>query len=154
VILPRITLLSSSPRDIHQFELATHGNHPFLSGTNVAGESRGVRVVDFGYPEAANAVTDFSVRCGVLGVLFTDRAEIVEACSDLPGLSEFIEYFDLALPLAHAIDTQIVEPSMAAKKLIDEAWDDLMGKTYNGDDAFGGISSKQILKLLLDDWDK
>jgi hypothetical protein len=111
-------------------------------------------VTDFGYPDAQFAVTDFAVRCGVLGALFIDRESILETWSDLRGLDQFIEYFDLALPLGYAIDNQLVEPSLAAKRLIDEAWEDLMGKTYNGDDAFGGSPSDAILKHLLEDWEK
>jgi hypothetical protein len=110
-------------------------------------------MTDFGYPDAQFAVTDFAVRCGVLGTLFIDRVSILETRSDLTGLDQFVEYFDLALPLAYAIDNQLVEPSLGAKKLIDEAWDALMGKTYNGDDAFGGSPSDTILKHLLEDWE-
>ena len=89
----------------------------------------GGKLTDFGYPDAQYAVTDFSVRCGVLGSMFIDRESILDTWNDLTGLDQFIEYFDLALPLAYAIANQIIEPSLGAKKLIDEAWDDFMGRT-------------------------
>jgi hypothetical protein len=108
---------------------------------------------EFGYPDAKYAVTDFLVRCGVLGELYLlEQDSGLDNWSDLTGLAGYVESYNLGLALAYAIANKIVEPSLEAKKLVDEAWDDLMNKTIDGDDAFGGISSDAILTFVLEDW--
>jgi hypothetical protein len=110
-------------------------------------------MTEFGYPDAKYAVTDFLVRCGVLGELYLLEQETgLEGWSDLNGLSEFIESSNLGLALSFAISHEIVQPTLGAKKLVDEAWDDLMSKTIDGDDAFGGIPNGDILGYVLEDW--
>jgi hypothetical protein len=107
----------------------------------------------FGYPEEEYAVTDFSIRCDVLGLIFQDQDSIKDEWSDLVGLDEFIDFHNIGLPLAYSISTDIIEPSLGAKKHIDAAWQDLMSKTINGDNAFGGIPASDILNFILEDWE-
>ena len=107
---------------------------------------------EFGYPEEEYAVTDFLVRCDVLGLIFQDQDSILDDWSDLVGLDEFIEFHNLGLPLAYSISSHIIEPSLGAKKHIDDAWQALMSKTVNGDNAFGGTSASEILNFILEDW--
>jgi hypothetical protein len=59
--------------------------------------------------------TPYSNRVAILGELWINYRSLVE-------LADFIEYNDLGLPLAYAIDSQIVESTPLAEQYINETW--------------------------------
>lgn len=59
--------------------------------------------------------TDFSKKCEILDELWM-------VYRDAEPLQDYMEYNDLALPLAFAINEGIVESTSTAKIYIEEAW--------------------------------
>ena len=59
--------------------------------------------------------TDFSKKCEILDELWMSYR-------DEEPMQDFMEYNDLALPLAFAINEGIVEETKQAKAYIEEAW--------------------------------
>lgn len=63
--------------------------------------------------------TTFEKKCQILADLWLNLRDDV-------NFSDFIEYNDLGLPLAYAIDNGIVEKTDNATSFINEAWDLLL----------------------------
>lgn len=71
---------------------------------------RNVESVDDG-----NQLTSFETVCSILAELWSNYRQD-------KGLSDFIEYNDLGLPLAFLIDAQMVDASPVAKEYVLETW--------------------------------
>jgi hypothetical protein len=85
-------------------------------------------------------MTPFETQAQILADLWMDYREDAE-------FKDFIEYNDLGLPLAYAISSGIVDPSVLAKQYIEETFSLLLGALKieedtgfeSLDDMFGGL---------------
>ena len=73
--------------------------------------------------------TTFENRCEILADLWINYRESEE-------FTDFVEYNDLGLPIAYAINTKIVEPTDLAKRFIDETFDLLLAGLGLEDDEW------------------
>ena len=64
--------------------------------------------------------TTYENKCGILAQVWLDFRDEAE-------FSQFISYGDLGLPLAYAIDNQIVKNTPEAEELIEDVWELLLG---------------------------
>lgn len=62
-----------------------------------------------------NELTSFEDLCSILAELWINHKEE-------KTFEDFISYNDLGLPLAFAVDSELVTPSELAKKYIEETW--------------------------------
>lgn len=82
--------------------------------------------------------TTFENKCSMLAELWLNYRDDVE-------FAEYIEYCDLALPLAYSISNGIVESTDKAQTFIEEAWTLLLtgsGLTDNGYDNLDDLLSQ------------
>jgi hypothetical protein len=85
-------------------------------------------------------MTPFDIQAQILGDLWMDYREDAE-------FKDFVEYNDLGLPLAYAIASGIVDPSLLSKQYIEESFRLLLGALKieedtgfeSLDDMFGGL---------------
>jgi hypothetical protein len=85
-------------------------------------------------------MTPFEIQAQILGDLWMDYREDAE-------FKDFVEYNDLGLPLAYAIASGIVDPSLLSKQYIEESFRLLLGALKieedtgfeSLDDMFGGL---------------
>lgn len=85
-------------------------------------------------------MTPFEIQAQILGDLWMDYREDVE-------FKDFMEYNDLGLPLAYAIASGIVDPSVLSKQYIEETFVLLLSALKiekdtgfeSLDDMFGGL---------------
>ncbi len=82
--------------------------------------------------------TTFDKRCEILADLWLNYR-------DDQNFQDYIEYNDLGLPLAYAIDNDIVKPTDRAVSFINEAWDLLLTGLQQEDTGFESLS--QLLML-------
>ena len=73
--------------------------------------------------------TTFENRCDILGDLWINYR-------DAEQFADFVEYNDLGLPIAYAVNVKIVEPTELAKKFIDETFDLLLAGLGLEDDEW------------------
>lgn len=76
--------------------------------------------------------TPFEIRCEILSDMWTKYR-------DQTGLEDFISYNDLGLPLAFAVDEEIVTPNKAGIVLINETFDLLLQSLGIDDSGFDSI---------------
>ena len=73
--------------------------------------------------------TTFSNKCSILSDLWMNYR-------DDEGMTDFIEYNDMGLPLAYFIDSDIVTPKDQAKMFVDETFNLLLGALDIEDQEF------------------
>lgn len=76
--------------------------------------------------------TTFSNKCAIL-------ADLWISYRDDPEFVDFVDYNDLGLPLAYAIDNQIIESSPLSENLINETFDLLLEGIGVEDTGFESI---------------
>jgi hypothetical protein len=77
--------------------------------------------------------TDFSAKTNILADLWMDYR-------DDEDFKDFIEYNDLGLPLAYAVDNGIVEASEMAERFIDETFRVLLSSLGLEDEGFDNLN--------------
>lgn len=77
--------------------------------------------------------TKFKAKCAILAEIWIDYRDDAE-------FADFIEYNDLGMPLAYAINSGIVEKTEQAKKFIDETFDLLLAGLDIEDTGFTNLS--------------
>ena len=86
-------------------------------------------------------MTTFESKCEILSDLWLNYRYD-------PEFTEFVSYNDLGLPLAYAIDTDVVKVTDLAKQFIDETFDNLLVIANVNDEGFetldGLMSADQI----------
>ena len=80
-----------------------------------------------------NTETPFEKRCEIL-------ADLWLMYKDDETFADFIEYNDLGLPLAYAIDNDIIDKTDKASAFINEAWGLLLAGMSQEDTGFDGLN--------------
>lgn len=76
--------------------------------------------------------TSFEARCQILSDMWTGYR-------DQEGLEDFVSYNDLGLPLAFAVDEEIVKANKAGEVLINETFELLLQSLGIDDSGFDSI---------------
>jgi hypothetical protein len=76
--------------------------------------------------------TSFTKRCEIL-------ADLWVAYKGDEEMIDFISYNDLGLPLAYAINTEIVSSTLKAEMFINETWDLLLSGLELDDEGFDSL---------------
>jgi len=87
-------------------------------------------------------MTTFENKCAILAELWLDYRYD-------PEFTDFIAYNDLGLPLAYAIDTDVVSATEMASKFIDETFDNflaLIGVNDEGFETFAGVMTAEPIE--------
>jgi len=79
-----------------------------------------------------STATPFSKRCEIL-------ADLWVAYKGDEEMADFISYNDLGLPLAYAINTDIVPSTVKAEMFINETWELLLAGLELDDEGFESI---------------
>ena len=78
-------------------------------------------------------MTDFYIKCEILGQIYRDRREEYKEYKD------FIEFNDLGFPLAYFNAKGLALPSVDGVRFIEETWDLLMTKFNLEDTGFDDL---------------
>jgi|LakMenE01Jun11ns_1017448.scaffolds.fasta_scaffold9490484_1 hypothetical protein len=89
-----------------------------------------------------NTSHTFSSRCEILGELWLDYREDEQ-------FKDFIDYNDLGLPLAYAIDSEIVQATEIATQYVDETFD-LFTQALGVESDYEWTSLNQMLEYARD----
>lgn len=77
--------------------------------------------------------TDFSAKATILADLWMDYR-------DDENFTDFIEYNDLGLPLAYALDNGIIEPTEMVERFVEETFRVLLAALGLEDEGFDNIN--------------
>ena len=77
-------------------------------------------------------MTEFETKCEILGDLWISYRNHEK-------FQEFVEYSDIALPLAYCVASKIVLPTDKAKMFVDESWEILLGAFEIEDEGFADL---------------
>ena len=77
--------------------------------------------------------TTFSSQCAILGELWLNYRDDEE-------FKDFVDYNDLGLPLAYAIDAKIVDPTPIAEKFVEESFNLLLAALEIEDEGFEDLN--------------